>query len=99
MRYVRVTWHHDNDEPILYFHEVGADGRETRRVQIYRDGYSEWADESHETDAAGLAEIPIAPIEEIAGQPEFKAEEISQGQFETEWEKARGINVRTESPR
>ncbi|WP_327097062.1 hypothetical protein OIE68_45595 [Nocardia vinacea] len=90
MRYVKVTWHHDfDDEPVEYFHEVGDDNWETRRVQVYRDGHLEWADETHETATAGVAEIPIAPIEEIAAQPEFDAEEISQDQFERQWSQAR----------
>ena len=66
MRYVKVTWHHDfDDEPGLYYHEVGSDDYETRRVQVYRNGHSEWADENHQTDIAGLAEIPIESVEEI----------------------------------
>ncbi|WP_040785980.1 DUF6881 domain-containing protein [Nocardia pneumoniae] len=90
MRYVKVTWHHDfPDEPIHYFHEVGEDNYETRRVQTYRDGHTEWADETHETPTAGVAEIPIAPIEEITSQPEFDAEEITQEEFEQQWTKAR----------
>ncbi|MEU7765081.1 hypothetical protein AB0B25_08155 [Nocardia sp. NPDC049190] len=90
MRYVKVTWHHDfDDEPVYYFHEVGDDNYETRRVQTYRDGHSEWADETHETASAGVAEIPIAPPEEIAGQPEFEAVHISQEEFEQQWVRAR----------
>ncbi|MFE7802521.1 DUF6881 domain-containing protein [Nocardia sp. NPDC057440] len=87
---MKVAWYHDfEDEPVLYFHEFGPDDYETRRVQAYRDGHLEWADENHETDMAGLAEIPIALIEEIASQPEFDAEEISREQFEAEWSTAR----------
>lgn len=90
MRYVKVTWHHDfDDEPVEYFHEVSDDNWETRRVQVYRDGHLEWADGTHETATAGVAEIPIAPIEEIAAQPEFDAEEITQHQFERQWSQAR----------
>ncbi|MFE9324143.1 DUF6881 domain-containing protein [Nocardia sp. NPDC052278] len=90
MRYVKVTWDHDfEDEPVAYFHEVDVDDWETRRVQVYRDGRMEWADRSNETAAAGVAEIPIAPIEEIAAQPEFAAEEISRDQFERAWSRAR----------
>ncbi|WP_433523839.1 DUF6881 domain-containing protein [Nocardia pseudovaccinii] len=90
MRYVKVAWHHDfEDEPVEYFHEVGDDNWETRRVQVYRDGHVEWADETDETATAGVAEVPIAPIEEIAQQPEFEAEEISRGQFEREWSRTR----------
>ncbi|MFI7002087.1 DUF6881 domain-containing protein [Nocardia sp. NPDC050175] len=66
---MKVVWPHDFDEePVSYFHEVGDDNYETRRVQVYRDGHRERADESHETDTAGLAEIPIAPVDEIASQ-------------------------------
>ncbi|MGW5922138.1 DUF6881 domain-containing protein [Nocardia fluminea] len=90
MRYVKVAWHHDfDDEPTLYFHEVGDDNWETRRVQIYRDGHLEWADENHETPTAGLAEIEIAPVDEIGSQPEFDAEEISAEEFESQWSAAR----------
>ncbi|MFD6394846.1 DUF6881 domain-containing protein [Nocardia sp. NPDC060259] len=90
MRYVKVTWHHDfTDEPTVFFHEVGDDNWETRRVQLYRDGRAEWADESRDTPTVGLAEIEIAPIQEIASQPEFDAEEISKREFETKWSAAR----------
>lgn len=90
MRYVKVAWLHDyDDDPILYFHEMGAENWETRRVQLYRDGHREWADESHESSAAGLAEIEIAPVDEIRSQPEFDAEEISAEEFELQWSAAR----------
>ncbi|MEV2224997.1 hypothetical protein AB0E01_34715 [Nocardia vinacea] len=50
-----------------------------------------WADGNNETDTAGLAEIPIAPVAEIASQLEFDAEEICRDRFESEWSKARGV--------
>ncbi|WP_081635457.1 DUF6881 domain-containing protein [Nocardia sp. BMG111209] len=91
MRYIKVYWHHDfDDDPVMYFHEVGDDDWEIRRVQVYRDGRTEWADENHETDTAGTAEIPITSIAEIASQSEFDAEEITHNEFEREWSKARG---------
>jgi hypothetical protein len=90
MRYVRVSWLHDQEsDPVLYLSELGADGYETRKVQIYRDGRAEWADESHETDAVGLSEIPFPPLEEISVQPEFEAESISAEEFEEGWARAR----------
>ncbi|WP_369819670.1 hypothetical protein [Actinoplanes sp. TFC3] len=65
MWYLRVVWHHDfPGEPVEYFSEVNEDGWEVSRVQCYRDGRLEWADESQETDMAGLSGIPIA-VEEI----------------------------------
>ncbi|WP_131742948.1 DUF6881 domain-containing protein [Actinomadura roseirufa] len=89
MRYVKVTWHHENDDdPVVYFSELGTDGYETRKVQIYRDGRSAWADEAYETDTAGLSEVPFPPLEEISYQEEFEAEEIAAVEFEEEWRRA-----------
>jgi hypothetical protein len=69
VRCVKVTWEHDfADDPVLYLSEFGGDGYETRKVQFYRDGRSEWADESHETANVGLSEIPFPSLEEISSQ-------------------------------
>ena len=86
MRYVKVAWHHDfEDEPVLYFSELGEDGYETRKVQVFRNGRSEWADEGHETGSVGLSEIPFSSVEEISSREEFDAMEISVGEFERVW--------------
>ncbi|GAA3206936.1 DUF6881 domain-containing protein [Actinocorallia longicatena] len=90
MRYVKVTWQHEfDDEPILYLSELGDDGYETRKVQIFRDGRVEWADEQRETATVGLSEIPFPSLEEISNQPEFEAEEIGAEEFEQAWLEAR----------
>ncbi|MFG2561610.1 DUF6881 domain-containing protein [Streptomyces sp. NPDC048496] len=86
MRYVKVAWSHDfADDPVLYLSELGDDGYETRKVQFYRDGRVEWADESHETATVGLSEIPFPALEEISSQPEFVAELIDSKEFEQAW--------------
>lgn len=90
MRYVKVQWHHNfPDDPIVYYSELGPDGYETRKVQIYRDGRMEWADEQHETDTVGLSEIAFPPLEEIAADPEFTPEQLDAQQFEEIWRQAR----------
>ncbi|GGZ25476.1 hypothetical protein GCM10010300_81060 [Streptomyces olivaceoviridis] len=89
MRYVKVAWDHNfADDPVLYLSELGDDGYETRKVQIYRDGRSEWADESNETATVGLSEVPFPPLEEISSQPEFTAEVITPQEFERAWSEA-----------
>lgn len=89
MRYVKVAWDHDfADDPVLYLSELGDDGYETRKVQFYRDGRSEWADEGFETATVGLSEIPFPPLEEIASQPEFTAKVITPEEFEIAWNEA-----------
>ncbi|MEW2523550.1 hypothetical protein [Streptomyces sp. NPDC047071] len=90
MRYVKVAWDHEFiDDPVLYLSELGDDGYESRKVQFYRDGRSEWSDESSETATVGLSEIPFPPLEEIASQPEFTAKVITPEEFESAWNEAR----------
>jgi hypothetical protein len=91
MRYVRVTWHHDfDDEPVTIFSELGDDRYETRKVQIYRDGRTEWSDESRETGGIVLSEVPFPEdLEEIDSQTEFSAGLIDADEFEQAWREAR----------
>ncbi|EHR61156.1 hypothetical protein SaccyDRAFT_2276 [Saccharomonospora cyanea NA-134] len=91
MRYVKVAWEHESpDEPVLFLSELDADGYETRKVQFYRDGRAEWADETRENEAVGLAEIPLPrSLNEILGQPEFDAQVIDPAEFECAWQQAR----------
>jgi hypothetical protein len=89
MQYIHVIWHHDfPDDPIGYYSEVGEDRWEVRRVQEYRDGRLEWADETHETDTTGLGEIEIN-LDEIRSQAEFELEIIDKATFEEMWDRAR----------
>lgn len=86
MRYVKVAWEHDfADDPVLHLSDLGEDGYETRKVQFYRDGRFEWADESHETAKVGLSEIPFPSLEEISSQEEFSAELVDPEEFERTW--------------
>lgn len=90
MRYVKVAWNHDlEDEPVLYLSELGESGYETRKIQFFRDGKVEWADELHETESVGLSEVAFPlDLQEISDQPEFDAAEIAPEEFEREWTKA-----------
>jgi hypothetical protein len=90
MRYVKVAWTHDfPDDPVLYLSELGDDGYETRKVQVYRDGRSEWADEHHEAAMVSLSEIPFPSVEEISSQPDCRAELMTSEEFERAWNNAR----------
>jgi len=83
VRCVKVTWEHDfADDPVLYLSEFGGDGYETRKVQFYRDGPSDWADESHETANLELSESPFASLEVIFSQGEFSADLVDSEDFE-----------------
>jgi xanthine dehydrogenase molybdopterin-binding subunit B len=91
MKYVKVLWSHEyDDEPVLFISEIGDDGYEVRKVEFYRDGRSEWADEGHETSTVGLSEIAFVGVDEMSMQAEFDAEETTVEEFESVWASARG---------
>ncbi|MEU5693318.1 hypothetical protein [Actinosynnema sp. NPDC020468] len=90
VKYVEVRWLHSSEEyPVVYLSELGDDDYEVRKVQIFRDGRSEWADEFRETESVGLSEIPFPSLGEISGQRDFTAEEITGAEFERAWVAAR----------
>jgi hypothetical protein len=86
VRYVKTSWHHAfDDEPVLIYSELDEDRYETRKVEVFRDGRSEWCDENHQTDSIGLSEIPFPTADEVSALPEFDVEEISSTEFERVW--------------
>ena len=88
IRYMRVTWHHDLDEePVQLISEI-ANGVETRKVEIYRDGRMDLADELRSTGTTRLSEVLMPSLEEIRMQDEFSPEEINRDEFETFWRTA-----------
>ena len=87
--YMKVDWHHEcPDEPVTLYSEIGDDGYESRKVNIFPDGHLEWADAEHESAHTGLGEVPVPGTEEIDEQGEFSAEEISRDVFEAVWAQA-----------
>ena len=57
MRYQRVDWHHDlEDEPVVLFSEIGSDNHERRKVDQYRDGRLDFADNERATGSTLLGE-------------------------------------------
>ena len=84
--YLRVLWEHDlPNEPIDLYSEVDEDGYETRKVEIYRDGRRDYADESSHTGTTMLSDVPIGTVDDIADQPEFTPTRISQEDFDAVW--------------
>lgn len=88
-RYQRVEWHHGFDEePIVIYSEVDANGFEKRKVEQFRDGTSTFADELKAAGSTWLSELALPSLEEINEQSEFKAEAIEASTFETAWRSA-----------
>ena len=90
-RYQKVLWKHEfADEPVILFSEVADFGIETRKVEVFRDGHTQFADSSTSTGDTLLSERPLPSVEEIEDQAEFSLTEIAQEEFEQVWQRATG---------
>jgi Domain of unknown function (DUF6881) len=90
-RYQKVHWHHDiPDEPTILLSEIDDTGTETRKIEVYRDGHRDYADNAHATGTTMLSETTMPSLEEINDQNEFTAIAISAAEFAAEW---RGTNT------
>lgn len=87
MKFLKVTWNHDHpDEPHIIYQEVNDDSRETRKVELLKDGsLLGYASEIAEIGASTLADQLIPSIEEINESDEFDAKLITQQEFEKVW--------------
>jgi hypothetical protein len=86
--YLKVVWHHTlPDEPVLIYSEVRA-GREQRKVEIFRDGRMDFANDFTETGTTLLAQGLFPSFNEIVKQPEFSPLVIGRDEFDIVWESA-----------
>jgi len=84
--YIRVRWLHDfEDEPIDLWSELDRERFETRKLEVFRDGGIGFASASEATHRTWLGEIAVPPVDEIAQDPQFVAEEVSKEEFERRW--------------
>jgi hypothetical protein len=90
-RYQKVLWDHDlPGEPVVLYSEVADYGAETRKVEVFHDGHSQFADSLRSSGDTLLSEIPFPSLEEIHAQTEFLLSEIGQQEFEEVWRRATG---------
>jgi hypothetical protein len=89
MRYQEVHWLHElADEPVVLFSEVDDDGVERRKVERFRGGRLDLADEVTETGSTMLGEGPMPSLDEINAHPEFEGRPIAKEEFEAVWRRA-----------
>jgi hypothetical protein len=89
VRYQRVVWHHDfDDEPVVLWSQIGDDHFERRKVDEYRDGRLDYADENASTGSTLLGDQPVPPLDQINTDSEFSGTAISQFEFEQAWARA-----------
>jgi hypothetical protein len=95
MRYICVQWiHFHPDEPVEIYSESDRDGWETRKIEVFRDGTTSYADSAHSTGTSQLATIPMATVEETNSEAQFRAKKIGKHEFEELWTRVTGQNER-----
>jgi hypothetical protein len=86
MNYLKVRWIHQHaDMPVLLLSELDDERWETRKIEIYTDGSKAYASKTEESGGSFLGEAPVPPLAEIAADPEFMPQEITEDEFEAEW--------------
>ncbi len=86
MNYIRVGWLHENPEaPVLVVSELDDHRWERRKVEVFADGSKGYAMEGEERGGTRLGLVPLPPFDEIAADPQFLPEEITEEEFETVW--------------
>ena len=91
MHYIKVFWLHSHaDEPVILYSECDDEGWEQRKIEVWNDGCSGYADETTpDNGGTSLSEVPIPPLDEIAADPQFKPFAIDRDEFEKAWADAR----------
>jgi len=93
MRYLKVQWLHDSpDYPVTIYSELNEEGWESRKVEHFSNGKIGYASAEEDTPETGtkLALVPVPSTQEIADNPEFVPQEISQTAFEQIWSQRHG---------
>ncbi|MBD1227946.1 DUF6881 domain-containing protein [Xenorhabdus griffiniae] len=86
MIYMKVYWKHsDDDYPIEIYSELDKDRYEVRKIEIFSNGKVNYAQEDKSTGSTILGEVPVPPINEINGDAQFEAAEITQEEFNSLW--------------
>ena len=87
--YLKVVWHHRlADEPIELYSEINDSRMELRKVEVYRDGRHDFANDASSVGTTRLSEGALPSVEEIAAQSEFTPTMIESAEFEKVWLRA-----------
>ena len=88
MKYIRLKWSHTNpDEPVWIFSELDPTGKEVRKIECFRNGFCDVANEKLSSGTAALMTLPLPDLSVLARDPEFTPVEITRDEFEEVWTK------------
>ena len=86
MQYIRVQWIHSLPaEPITLLSELDDQRYEVRKLELFANGTAGRASRKDRVGSTRLGKVPMPSLEEINSDPQFRAEEISQVEFEAAW--------------
>ena len=68
--------------------EIGADGWERRKVEVFADGHLTFSDDVVYTGRTGLTHLKAEPVEVVNRKPGVRARAIDAAEFEQIWELA-----------
>lgn len=86
MEYLKVLWKHDQaDEPVWLYSEINNERWETRKVEVFRDGSTGYADSIEAKGGSKLSIKPLPMMAEIAKDPQFVPSLIGNYEFERVW--------------
>jgi len=84
--YIRVRWlHSSQEEPVDLWSELNQKRYETRKLEIWRNGFVGYASADEASRGTRLGEVPVPTLAEIVANSEFEAEEIPRIEFEIRW--------------
>lgn len=85
MLYLKVLWSSKQENhPSIIYKEIDADGWEVRKVEIFRDGHSTFADLSSDAGKSMLSDQKLE-IGRIRQSGTLRFNEISREEFEQVW--------------
>ncbi|ODA28702.1 hypothetical protein A6X21_12040 [Planctopirus hydrillae] len=97
MEYLKVPWKHDHaDEPVWLYSEINNERWETRKVEVFRDGSTGYADNIEAKGGSKLSIKPLPTMAEIAKDSQFVPSLIGNDEFERVWS-CRVESVRADS--
>ncbi len=87
MKYLKCDWIHNYDDcPYSFYNEIGKDNFEIRKIEFFKNGLVAYASKEIEYHTF-LSEATVPSVEEINLDIQFKAELITQEEFEILWKK------------
>ena len=85
--YISVRWiHADPKDPIILVSELNSSRMELRKIEYYKDGRVGTASRNHSNGGTMLGIEPVPELREINADPQFVGEEISEAEFNSQWE-------------